>query len=329
MKKLPGLFFLTFVLITVLLSGCNSASTPSPAVYKPVKVIAEWNKTLPEGIAFGFGSAWVPGHRDPRNTIRIDPNTNQVTATIDSTGSLAISILVAGDYVWVAGQNDDMSKIDPKTNMIVARVTGTHTFLAYAFGSIWSTTSEGEGRLDRIDPETAKIVTSIDLGTGHPENLNPVVATANALGVLNPDGTELIKIDPTTNAIVSKTLYTGLIKQAKLQTAQPQGKGTDFVWLVTTDPDNPQDCGLLQIDPSMTKGLAFWPVGVDCNPPTVTEKSIWLSGNAQIDRFNLAANKIDATYQVQNGASAVGIGFGSVWVLYEEPGIIQRLDITP
>ncbi len=139
----------------------------------------------------------------------------------------------------------------------------------------------------------------------------------------------MLKIDPTTNAIVSKTLYTELIKQAKSQTTQPQGKNTDFAWLVTQDPDNPRDCGLLQIDPGMTKGLAFWPVGVDCNPPTVTDKAIWLSGNAQIEHFNLATKKIDATYQVQNGASTVGIGFGSVWVLYQALGLIQRLDIAP
>ncbi len=144
------------LLVCVLLSACQAQAKPVPTA-NPLgeHVIAEWNKTLPMDIAFGFGSVWIPGHRDPRNTIRIDPNTNQVAATMDSTGSLVNSVLIVGDYVWVDGVTDDMSKIDPKTNTIVANVTGSHTALAYAFGSIWSPTLQG--KLDRIDPDTAKI----------------------------------------------------------------------------------------------------------------------------------------------------------------------------
>jgi hypothetical protein len=56
---------------------------------------------------------------------------------------------------------------------------------------------------------------------------------------------------------------------------------------------------------------------------------VWLGGDGQIARFNVATNEIDATYEVHRGYANVGIGFGSVWVAYEREGLVQRLDIAP
>jgi hypothetical protein len=300
-------------------------STPNPL---GEHVIAEWRMTLPSDIAFGFDSVWITGHRDPKNTIRIDPISNQEIAVIENTGYRAHSVLVAGDFVWVDGESDDMAKIDPQTNTIVARVPGGHTALAYGFGSIWSPTRKDE--LDRIDPTSAKITASIKLGDGNVDCNNSVIVTASAVWVDHCDEGELIKIDPTTNSIASKTLYTQLIDEAKAQTKTPQGKTTDFIWWSVIDPDHYPACGLLQIDPNIGSGLSYRFVGVDCNYPTVTSDAVWLSGYSQIDRFNPKTNQIEETYKLkQGGIWRLGAGFGSIWVIYESAGLVQRLDIAP
>jgi len=319
--------------VSVLLTACATAAKPPTATLAPTAmplpehVTAEWRMNLPEDIAFGFNSVWLTSHRDPKNTIRIDPNTNKQIAVIENTGYRAHSVLVAGDSVWVDGEYDDMAKINPKTNTIVARITGGHTALAYAFDSIWSPTRKDE--LDRIDPASAKTIATIKLGDGFVDCNNFVMVTVSAVWVDHCDEGELIKIDPTTNNIVSKTLYTKLINQAKTQTAASEGKATDFIWWSVIDPDNAQGCGLLQIDPNTGNGLTFRSVGADCNFPTVIDNAVWLSGNSQIERFNPATNQINATYKLQPGIWRLGIGFGSIWVLYEPVGVVQRLDIAP
>jgi streptogramin lyase len=319
---------LSYILLLLALASCQTQA-PTPTT-NPLgeHVIAEWRVNLPEDIAFGFDSVWITSHRDPNNTIRIDPNSNKQIAVVENTGKRAHSILVVGDFIWVDGEFDDMAKINPQTNTIVANVPGGHTSLAYGFDSIWSTTRKDE--LDRINPSNAEIITSIKLGDGYVDCNNFVMVTASAVWVDHCDEGELIKIDPTTNSIVSKTAYAQLIEQAKLQTRMPEGKATDFVWWSVIDPNNPQGCGLLQIDPNSGGGASFRSVGADCNFPTVTSDAVWLSGNNQIDKFNPKTNQIDETYTLQQkGIWRLGAGFGSIWVIFEPIGLVQRLDIVP
>lgn len=323
--------FLIFAFLCTLFASCAPMANPAPqaatATAPAPKVLAEWHMTLPEDITFGFDSVWIAAHRDPNNAIRIDPTSNKVIAAIQDTGRFAHSVLIVGDSVWVDGEGDDMAKIDPRTNTIVARVSGSHTALAYGFDSIWSPTRKDA--LDRIDPSNAKVIASIPLGDGYVDNNNFVISTNSAIWVDHADEKELIKIDPDTNRIVTRTPYDKLIDQAKAQTSLPVGKATDFMWWSVIDPDNPRGCGLLQIDPNTGSGLSYLPVGGDCNIPTVTDRAVWLSGNSQIERFNPATGQIDKTYTLQPGIWRLGIGFGSIWVLYEPIGLVQRLDIKP
>jgi hypothetical protein len=329
-KQLSKLLYIPLILA---LAACAPATpaAPTPTPTPPTaKVIAEWNINIPVDIVFGFGSVWVPGHRDPNATIRIDPVTNKIIAVIDKTGYQASSAVVTANAVWVAGQADDLAPIDPKTNMIGTKVPGIHTAITFGFNSIWAVGHEGEP-LDRIDPATSKIITSIPLGGTISDrgNENDILLTASAVWVI--DNGELIKVDPSTNKITFRTTFGEVIAQAKAQSTEPSGKGTDFMWYSVVDPDNPQGCGLLRIDPNTGAGLAFRSVGVDCNPVTstaVTDTSVWLSGNSQIDRFNLITNQIDATYIVQPGIAKLAIGFGSIWVT-SQLGIVQRLDVVP
>jgi hypothetical protein len=300
-----------------------SMANASPTAPLTANVIAEWDMSMPEDIAFAFDSVWVPSHRSPNVTTRIDPASNKIIAAVTGTGQRAHAALAVGVSIWVTGESDDLSRIDPKTNMVVAKVPGAHTYIANGFDSLWATTTSDS--LDRIDPITNKIIASIKLGDGSVDCNNDVLVTAAAVWVDHCDEGELIKIDPASNTIVSKTPYKQLIAAAEAQTSIPAGKGTDFIWRTLPS-------GLLRIDPNTVAGLTFLPLQfeqISDGWVTVTDNAVWLSGYGQIERVNVATNQIDATYKVHSGVTKVGIGFGSVWVAYEGAGLVQRLDLAP
>ena len=95
------------------------------------------------------------------------PGSNQVRAVIEGTGDHAEQALAVGDVLWVTGQSDDTTWIDPKTNAVSAtmpRVPGHLHYIAAAFQSVWITTADN--KLDRIDPTTGRIVASIRYAAG-------------------------------------------------------------------------------------------------------------------------------------------------------------------
>ena len=61
----------------------------------------------------------------------------------------------------------------------------------------------------------------------------------------------------------------------------------------------------------------------------VTNDAIWLAGEGQINRVNVATNQIDATYATEPGGTYICIGFGSVWLANYDKSLVQRLDVIP
>ena len=331
------------MLVSVLLSACAPVATNAPTAVPtavlaaavptnppptqaptekplPEHVVAEWTIVKPEDIVFGFDSVWVPSRRSPNVTTRIDPVTNLVIAVIEGTGYLAKSAVVSGDAVWIAGQRYDLAPIDPSTNTVGTKVLGNHPRIAYGFDSIWAVGHQGEP-LDRVEPATSKIIASIQLAdtVTDPTEENDVLVTASAVWVVVWNG-QLIKVDPVTNSVVLRTTFDKVVEQAKAQTTVPTGKGTEFIWLGLRN-------GLVRIDSNTGAGLSFLKTQV--GSIAVTDDAIWVSGNGQINRVNVATNQIDATYKLGAGTPIVRIGLGSIWVAYSDANLVQRLDVAP
>jgi streptogramin lyase len=333
------------MLVSVLLSACVPAATPiAPTAIPPTmaptviptfdvsatppvaKVIAEWKVNNPSGVFIGFDSVWIPGHHD-KTTTRIDPATNTVIAVIQGTGDHAEQALAVGDVLWVTGQRDDTTWIDPKTNTVattVPRVDGHLHYIAYGFNSLWITTADN--KLDRVDLATSQIIASIPYTEGYADCQGFVFASTTAVWVDMCDNAELIKVDPATNSVVSKTPYATLIDEAKAQTTIPAGKGKDFLWISVVG-------GLLRIDPNTGAGLTFLPLTPEQQGDAflaVTDEAIWFGGLGQINRVNVATNQIDATYTTDPGSIIhLAIGFGSVWLENYQLNLVQRLDVAP
>jgi len=294
-----------------------SASGPLTAT-----VIAEWQINMPEDIVFGFDSVWVPSRRSPTVTTRIDPLTNQIVAVIPGTGMYSKSATVTGDAVWIAGQRDDLTSIDPKTNLVGTKVPGNHPRLAFGFDSIWAVGHQGEP-LDRVDPATSKIIASIQLDgkVSDSSEENDVLVTRAAVWVISNG--ELIKIDPTTNSVVLRTTFDKVVEEANAQTTVPAGKGSDFIWWSL-------DQGLVRIDPNTGVGLTLLSTISGYVSIAVTDDALWVADDkGLLSRVNVATNQIDATYKVSPGASRVVVGLGSLWLAYTDATLVQRLAIAP
>ena len=291
----------------------------------------------PADIYTGSDSVWVPGHHD-KTTTRIDPATNTVSAVIQGTGDHAEQALAVGDVLWVTGQEDDTTWIDPKTNTVattVPRVPGHLHFIAYGFDSLWITTADN--KVDRINPATSELIASIRYADGDADCQSFVDATTTAIWIEGCDTAELIKIDPVTNKVVSKTPYATLVAQAKAGPTVPAGKGTASFWIeIPTDQlksGSSYSTGLLRIDPNTITGLSWLPLTPDqagSGFVAITDQTVWLSGIAQINRVSVATGRIDGTYPTDPGSDIhVAVGFGSVWLENYDRNLVQRLDVAP
>ena len=118
---------------------------------------------------------------DPRG--RTGPIT-RVRITVQPSGPSVKSIPVSGspvnlvfaqDAVWASSSDGSVSRIEPATNKVAARIavgTGQLGGVAFGDGSLWVANFEG-GELDRVDPGSGSVVARIAVG-GQP--VGPAVA---------------------------------------------------------------------------------------------------------------------------------------------------------
>ena len=126
----------------------------------------------PTDIAAGAGAVWVgngptEGLTDmPESVSRIDPASGVVVNTIAlppapgghlyvPTGFSRQKLAVTPEAVWVVNPDQSVSRIDPNTNRVVARIDAKAELIAAGEGDVWI---GGEGRIAEID--TARNVVS-------------------------------------------------------------------------------------------------------------------------------------------------------------------------
>jgi virginiamycin B lyase len=125
------------------------------------------------GLTAGFGSIWVPSCGD-KTLGRVDVKTNSLAATLpiapaESEGGIATS----DDAVWLvtdwSGKETQgrLSRIDPKTNSVVAEIEVPQGSAAvvYGDGAVW-VTSPAKSVVTRVDARTNKVTDTISTGPG-------------------------------------------------------------------------------------------------------------------------------------------------------------------
>jgi virginiamycin B lyase len=134
-----------------------------PVTAKPTAIIAVVPANSEGGITVGAGSVWIVAK--PSTLVRIDPATNQVSASIDLPSGSENPTFSDG-FVWVSSfDHDSLLKVDPQTNKLVATIPvgPKPRFLTAGAGSIW-TLNQGDGTITRVDEKSSKVIASIPCG---------------------------------------------------------------------------------------------------------------------------------------------------------------------
>jgi len=150
----------------------------------------------------GFGSLWVPVCGETPGLARVDLKTNQITQTLafgpaDSEGGITAS----PDSVWmVTDQAGTLSRIDPKTNSVRAKVqlpAGAANPL-YDGGLVWVTSSK-TNELVAVSPESNAVVATIAVGS-QPRFLT---AGGGSVWTLNQGDGSVTRVDAKSRKVIA------------------------------------------------------------------------------------------------------------------------------
>jgi ABC-type branched-subunit amino acid transport system substrate-binding protein len=168
--------------------------------------------SLPTDVAAGHGALWVanahrPGIAEgirslfPESISRLDTESGEVDATIELPrfpgghefavfpGISRQQIALMPDDVWVINARRSVSRIDPRTNRVVATIGGVAAQnIAAGEGQVWVT--EGN-RLVQIDPRTNRVARRIPIAA---ELLSGLAFGAGAAWVSDPFGGKVWRV---------------------------------------------------------------------------------------------------------------------------------------
>lgn len=220
------------------------------------------------GLAFGFGSLWVPLCGEPASLARIDPATNRVSATLpigptDSEGGIAAS----DDSIWLivktngGDKNGTLARIDPQMNAVRAKIgvpAGSFNPL-FSGGVVWIT-GTSSNQLTAVDAASDKVIASVTVGP-KPRFL---AAGAGSIWTLNQGDGTVTRVNANTRRVIA-TIKAGI--------PGPGGEicfGAGAVWATVFD------VPLTRIDPKTNKVVRQW-VGRGGDSVRFGHGSIWLT----------------------------------------------------
>ncbi len=180
------------------------------------------------GLAFAFGTLWVPLCGDPKSLARVDPATNKITTTLpvgpaDSEGGITAS----EDSVWlITDENGTLLRIDPTTNTVRANIAippGSFNPL-YSDGTVWVTGNKSSV-LTPVDAKTSQVGPPIPVGP------NPRFLTtgAGSIWTLNQGDGSITRVDAKTRRVIA-TIQAGIPGHGGEITF-----GANYVWATVID----------------------------------------------------------------------------------------------
>jgi DNA-binding beta-propeller fold protein YncE len=355
-------FVLALVLAVALVTACDSSGSESPTV-APSSTVAASPATSPSAevassapsdagtplaerveaeIAVpgspdwplaAFGSIWViapdlpirTGEGTP-NLVRIDPSTNEISATIELPDRLCQGFTASDDAIWVCAA-DALIRVDPATNEITDTVPikGAQAFYRPAFGGgmVWAlgSTSMVGDTVIRLDPVTRE-TTSFPV----PGSVGGLAYGFDALWLAMPGEGTVLRLDPSTGA--TEVIASGLVSPKTIVA------GTDSLWVAlhggSEDQAQPGDPQVARIDPTNGEVLAEIEVGgspqfgvelwADPDGVLVRSTTPWLA------RIDEETNEVvDPVVSEQAIQGPLTTGFGSIWTINIERDVVYRV----
>jgi DNA-binding SARP family transcriptional activator/glutamine cyclotransferase len=305
--------------------------------------LAPNGRARPTDLAVGSGTIWAsftrvaPAAGDAvRRTVRVGPM-RAVSVPVPGTPT---RLRFGAGAIWVKSLSAEVTRIDPRTNRVAARITvgsGWGDF-AFGFGSVW-VTSFDTNTVSRIDPRTNRIVARISTAGLAPMG---IAATRDAVWVanhhadpnsrLNRTGS-VVRIDPRTNRVV-----------AKIPVGAPDTHGgpdnmtagARDVWL-----DIPNQALVVRISASTNRVAARIPVEIGCGHLAAGAGAIWVAEGCSdsIVRIDPESNALIRRITTSANTYPVAFARGSVWATTNDlrliridpasNSIVDSFDITP
>ena len=281
-----------------------------------------------------FGSLWVLAVDGPLTNDgtepavhRIDPETNEVVASVGLPGRVCQGIGASPEALWACGP-DGLVRIDPVENVVVATVelpvASVVSRIAHGAGSVWAFATAGMGAdsVVRVDPATNKVTATIALGHA----AGTMAFGFGALWVTSPVDDLLLRVDPATDEV--EEWATGI------EGAYQLAVGASALWVslfgeagLRADDDEPT---IVRIDPRTGEVEASIATGGALEISggiAATDDGIWVrAGHPFLVRIDPATNEV--VDRLDSGgidsAGDVAVAFGSVWVT-SELGDVLRL----
>lgn len=328
-----GLVFCAVIAACSATPGATIAPTPGPTLASPSAVATASPISTPAG----------PPFIESAGATRIDISPG------------ADWLAIADGHVWTAAGRG-IVPLDPVTGApgATTEILGICLGFDVGYGSLWVGGCD-DPAIWRVDPATGAVLNTIPLAVDGIEEEGSVAAGEGGIWVVST-GAELIKIDPSTNAVVgSSPLPHG---------AAAVRAGLGSLWVTVSTADQ-----LLRIDPAdptqqtpidvgsyprflAVGGDAVWVMNqrdgsvtrvatdgsvvatIDVGPPieggdiAVGGGSVWVQpGGDLLVRIDPATDRVVATYGPPSGSGSVAADADAVWVSAHDVEAIWRLPL--
>jgi YVTN family beta-propeller protein len=231
--------------------------------------LAEVPMTRPCGaMAMADKALWVADCKN-KTLNRIDTKTGKLAAVL-STGLGSpdgeMNVATGAGSIWVATDAKGViSRIDPRTNQVIANVETrpVAVYLAFGEGALWAVSAK-EQTLQRIDPATNTVTATIPLG----RQPGFLAAGEGSVWVQEQGDGTVAAIDPATNTIRGRVKVDETLKYGDIDT------GGGRVWLRTTDKQT-----MVVIDPRTLQVIARKGQAAGSGALRYTKAGVWTTAH--------------------------------------------------
>jgi virginiamycin B lyase len=216
------------------------------------------------GLAFGFGSLWVPVCGKKPLLARVDALTNQITAVLPiAPAGPKGGITASSDSVWIVTDKEGttLSRINPATNTVRQKISiPAGSYNPLSSGNMVWITGFARNILTAVDASSGKVLAELPVGS-KPRFLT---SGGGSVWTLNQGDGSVTRIDVNSRKVTA-TIAVGIPGPGG-----DLGYGAGSVWATTFD------LPLTMIDGQTNKVLRQW-VGTGGDSLRFGHDSIWLT----------------------------------------------------
>ncbi len=271
----------------------------------------------PDFLTVDYGAVWVANF-GTGTLDRVDPETHEVVKRIpvgDPCGAIASGF----GSIWLlsCSGRPEIVRVDARTNRVAARISVTEIIPEAGIGvdesGAWALTAAA-GELSRVDPKTNKIAGTYTVADGS----TVVTAGFGSIWVANSNTNAVQRVDEASGQILA-TIPVG-------QAPRFMSAGEGALWVITQG-----DGDVHRVDPETNEVAAVIDVGDPFSGGDVKAGlgTVWAAtGDGPLSRIDPATNEVVEHYEA-NGADAIGIGEGAIWIADHQVKTVFKLSPRP